>query len=412
MAQSPLSQPLTLPCGLTLPNRLIKAALAEQTADCQQLPTPAQFTRTYGAWADGGWGMIMTGNVHIDEKFLGDPDGTAMNGSIAEEKVIAAYKGLADACRRAGTPAIMQINHPGRQSPLRAGTKSFWTKNLAPSAVPLDMGSDLVSRLASCVVFGTPKEMTLEDIETAIQRFANAARIAAAAGFDGVEIHAAHGYLLAQFLSAKTNLRTDAYGGSVTARAKIVVDIIKAVRAAVPPNFCVGLKFNSADHQSPIELQECLEQTAFIAEAGLDFLEVSGGSYENPTMIMGTEQVAKSEKTAARESFFLEFAREMRAKLPDMPLMVTGGFRTRLGMEAALKEGACDLIGIGRPSVLNPSLPVNTILNAEVSDEDAKLYARRVHAPWLLKKFAPRSVGAGVESAWYSKQMQEMGRKT
>lgn len=115
-------------------------------------------------------------------------------------------------------------------------------------------------------------------------------------------------------------------------------------------------------------------------------------------MIMGTEEIAKSEKTAARESFFLEFAREMRAKLPDMPLMVTGGFRTRLGMEAALKEGACDLIGIGRPSVLNPSLPVNTILNAEVSDEDAKLYARRVHAPWLLKKFAPRSVGAGVES--------------
>ncbi|KAM6537957.1 hypothetical protein FALCPG4_003853 [Fusarium falciforme] len=411
MAQSTLSEPLTLPCGLTLPNRLVKAALAEQMADCQQLPTPAQFTRTYGAWADGGWGMIMTGNVQINEEFLGGPNDTAMNGSIAEEKVIAAYKGLADACRRAGTPAIMQINHPGRQSPLRAGTKSFWTKNLAPSAVPLDMGSDLVSRLASCVVFGTPKEMTLEDIQTVIQRFANAARIAAAAGFDGVEIHAAHGYLLAQFLSAKTNLRTDAYGGSVTARAKIVTDIIKAVRAVVPTNFCVGLKFNSADHQSPTELQECLEQTAFIAEAGLDFLEVSGGSYENPTMIMGTEEIAKSEKTAARESFFLEFAREMRAKLPDMPLMVTGGFRTRLGMEAALKEGACDLIGIGRPSVLNPSLPVNTILNAEVSDEDAKLYARRVHAPWLLKKFAPRSVGAGVESAWYSKQMQQIGRK-
>lgn len=115
-------------------------------------------------------------------------------------------------------------------------------------------------------------------------------------------------------------------------------------------------------------------------------------------MLTGTEEVVKSEKTAARESFFLEFAREMRAKLPDMPLMVTGGFRTRLGMEAALKEGACDLIGIGRPSVLNPSLPVNTILNAEVSDEDAKLYARRVQVPWLLKKFGPKSVGAGVES--------------
>lgn len=282
MAQSPLSQPLTLPCGLTLPDRLIKAALAEQMADCQKLPTPAQFSRTYGAWADGGWGMIMTGNVHVDERFLGDPDGTAINASLAEEKVIAAYKGLATACRRAGTPAIMQINHPGRQSPLGSGTKSLWTKNLAPSAVPLDMGSDLVSRVVTSIVFGTPKEMTLADIETVIQRFANAARIAAAAGFDGVEIHAAHGYLLAQFLSAKTNLRTDAYGGSVAARAKIVTDIIKAVRAVVPANFCVGLKFNSADHQSPTELQECLEQTAIIAEAGLDFLEVSGGTYENP----------------------------------------------------------------------------------------------------------------------------------
>ncbi|KAF4333047.1 NADH oxidase [Fusarium beomiforme] len=411
MAQSPLAQPLTLPCGLTLPNRLIKAALTEQMSDCQKLPTPAQFSRTYGAWADGGWGMIMTGNVQIDEKFLGGPDDTAINASLSKEKVVAAYKGLATACRRAGTPAIMQINHPGRQSPLGAGKKAFWSKNLAPSPVPLNMGSDFVSKVATSVIFGTPKEMSLAEIETVIQRFANAARIAAAAGFDGVEIHAAHGYLLAQFLSAKTNLRSDSYGGSVAARAKIVTDIIKAVRTAVPANFCIGLKFNSADHQSPTELRECLEQAAIIAEVGLDFLEVSGGSYENPTMITGTERATNSEKTAARESFFLEFAREMRTKLPGMPLMVTGGFRTRVGMEAALNEGACDLIGIGRPAVLNPSLPLNTILSAEISDEDAKVYARKVETPWLLKKFAPRSVGAGVESTWYSKQMQQIGRK-
>jgi 2,4-dienoyl-CoA reductase-like NADH-dependent reductase (Old Yellow Enzyme family) len=228
--------------------------------------------------------MIMTGNVQIDENFLGGPDDTAINASLSEEKVVAAYKGLATACRRTGTPAIMQINHPGRQSPLGAGKKAFWSKNLAPSPVPLNMGSDFVSKVATSVIFGTPKEMSLAEIETVIQRFANAARIAAAAGFDGVEIHAAHGYLLAQFLSAKTNLRIDSYGGSVAARAKIVTDIIKAVRAAVPANFCIGLKFNSADHQSPTELRECLEQAAIIAEAGLDFLEVSGGSYENPTV--------------------------------------------------------------------------------------------------------------------------------
>ncbi|KAF4461148.1 NADH oxidase [Fusarium albosuccineum] len=411
MADSPLSQPLKLPCGLTLPNRLIKAALTEQMSDCQKLPTPTQFSRTYGAWADGGWGMILTGNVQVDERFLGGPDDTAINSSLSEEKVVEAYRALASVCRRAGTPAIMQINHPGRQSPLGSGKRAFWAKSLAPSAVPLDMGSDFMSRFIAGLVFGTPKEMSLAEIDDVIQRFANAARIAAEAGFDGVEIHAAHGYLLTQFLSAKTNLRTDAYGGSATARAKIVVDIIKAVRAVVPATFCVGLKFNSADHQSPTELQECLEQAVVIAEAGLDFLEVSGGTYEDPLMMAGAETVAKSEKTAARESFFLEFAREIRAKLPDMPLMVTGGFRSRAGMEAALKEGACDLIGIGRPSILNPSLPVNTILSKEVSSEDAKVYARRVQTPWLLKKIAPKSVGAGVESTWYSKQMQMIGRK-
>ncbi|KAM5352765.1 hypothetical protein ACJ41O_005487 [Fusarium nematophilum] len=418
MADSPLSQPLTLPCGLTFPNRLIKAALTEQMSDREALPTPDQFTRSYGAWADGGWGMILTGNVQVDERYMGGPDDTAINMSLPEEKVIDAYRTFATACRRNGTPAIMQINHPGRQSPMGAGTRSLWSKTLAPSAIPLDIGSDLISRLAACLIFGTPKEMTVADIEDVVQRFANAARIAAEAGFDGVQIHAAHGYLLAQFLSAKTNRRTDAYGGSTTARAKIVVDIIHAMRAVVPEKFCIGMKFNSVDHQSDQpaesspELQECLEQIAIISEVGLDFLEVSGGTYENPTMMGESPNTPpRSEKTAARESFFLDFAREMRAKLPDMPLIVTGGFRTRAGMEAALKEGACDMIGIGRPSILNPSLPVNTILSKEVKSEDAKVYVRRIQTPWLLKKLGPKVVGAGVESAWYSKQIQMIGRK-
>ncbi|KAF4976015.1 hypothetical protein FZEAL_7271 [Fusarium zealandicum] len=416
MAESLLSQPLKLPCGLTLPNRLIKAALAEQMSDCQKLPTPAQFERTYGGWADGGWGMVMTGNVQVDEKFLGSHDDNAINASLPEDKVLEAYTNLASVCRRAGTPAIMQICHPGRQSPLGAGTRSIWSKTLAPSAVQLDMGSDFIARLSTSLIFGTPMEMSLSDIDAVVQRFANAAKVAFTAGFDGIEIHAAHGYLLAQFLSAKTNLRTDAYGGSVAARAKIVIDIIKAIRAIVPSTFCVGLKFNSADHQSSktdgasTELQDCLDQATMLAEAGLDFLEVSGGTYENPTMLMGADNVQKSERTAARESFFLEFAREMRAKLPNMPLMVTGGFRTRAGMEAALNEGACDLIGIGRPAILNPSLPLNTILSTEVPSEDAKVYARKVQTPWLLKRFGPKSVGAGVESTWYSKQMQKIGQ--
>jgi 2,4-dienoyl-CoA reductase-like NADH-dependent reductase (Old Yellow Enzyme family) len=279
-----LSKPLQLPCGLTLPNRLIKAALAEEMADRQNLPTTAQMERTYGAWAEGGWGMVMTGNVQVDDKYLGGFGDCSIAADLPEEKVLEAYKKFAGICRVKGTPTIMQINHPGRQSPLGAGKKSYMAKNLAPSAVPLDMGNDVISKIITTVVFGTPKEMSVAEIEDVVQRFAKTARIAAEAGFDGVEIHAAHGYLLSQFLSEKSNKRTDQYGGSPAGRAKIIVDVAKAIRAATPAGFCIGLKFNSADHQSPKELQECLEQMALIAEVGLDFLEVSGGSYENPTV--------------------------------------------------------------------------------------------------------------------------------
>lgn len=290
MSNSPLAQPLPLPCGLTLPNRLVKAALAEQMADSQQLPTPAQFNRTYGAWADGGWGMILTGNVQVDERYLGGPDDNVIDASasLSEKQVLEAYRNLANVCRRAGTPTIVQINHPGRQSPLGAGKRSMFSKSLAPSAIPLNMGSDMLSRILGSLVFGTPKAMTVADIEDVVQRFANAARIAAEAGFDGIQIHAAHGYLLSQFMSARSNQRTDAYGGSAAARVKIVLDIIKAVRAVVPKTFCIGLKFNSVDHQTSnsagasTELDDCIEQAVLIAETGLDFLEVSGGSYENP----------------------------------------------------------------------------------------------------------------------------------
>lgn len=116
-------------------------------------------------------------------------------------------------------------------------------------------------------------------------------------------------------------------------------------------------------------------------------------------MILGNENtVAPSERTIARESFFLDFAKQIRARLPDIALIVTGGFRTRQGMEAAVNEGACDMIGLGRPSVLNPSLPQNIVFNNEVQGADAKVYSRKVPTPWLLKRLAPKSIGAGVES--------------
>lgn len=411
-----LSKPITLPCGLVLPNRLVKAAMAEHLSDSNMLPTPGMST-AYAAWAEGGWGMVLTGNVHVDAASIGAPGDAAVNTSaFTEAEILANWKTWAQSFKGHDAPTVMQINHPGRQSPAGAGTRGFFAKNVAPSAIPLKLGDSWVQAVMSKLVFGTPRAMTVEEIQTVVRQFADTARMAAEAGFHGVQIHGAHGYLLAQFLSASSNERTDAYGGSPKARAKIVVEIVKACREATPKGFAVGIKLNSVDHQSATDMRECIEQLEAIRDAGIDFLEISGGSYEDPVMFLGTddEKAVKptSGRTAAREAFFMEFARAIRDNFKDVPLCVTGGFRTRQGMEAALEEGACEMVGLGRPAVLNPALPKNVILNKAVKDEDAKAYARKIEAGAFMKFLGGRAVGAGVESSWYSTKIGEMRPET
>ena len=276
-----LAQPITLPCGLTLPNRLVKAAMTEQLADKEHLPSDA-FNTVYRAWAEGGWGMVLTGNVQVNTTYLGGPEDTAVNPSVPEARLLETWKAWARAS--AGTPTVMQINHPGRQSPYGAGNRGFFEKNLAPSAVPLRLGDGIMQRVASALVFGTPREMTVPEIRETVAQFAGAARLAAQAGFAGVQVHAAHGYLLAQFLSAESNRRTDEYGGSPVKQARIVVEVIRAIREATPEGFCVGIKLNSVDHQSAQALADCMLQLEEIRRAGVDFLEISGGTYENPSV--------------------------------------------------------------------------------------------------------------------------------
>ncbi|KAL6860232.1 hypothetical protein ACO1O0_004258 [Amphichorda felina] len=388
-----VSEPLTLKCGLTLPNRLVKAALAENMADSRNLPH-AQFYRAYSKWADGGWGMIFTGNVFVDPAYLGTPREvcipTALDGSSK-----AAFARWAEASSAAGTPALVQLNHPGRQSQIGAGTRSIWAKTIAPSPVPLDLGPGIITSIARRFLFGTPREMTSEDINLVIAQFARSARVVAEAGFAGVELHAAHGYLLAQFMSKKTNLRQDEWGGDPERRVRIVVEIIRRMREATPKSFAIGIKLNSADHQNDQDMEETMTQVKAIVEEGVDFVEISGGTWEDPQMMADTP--APSARTQAREAFFLTFAKAVRSRFPDAHLMVTGGFRSRGGMTEAVQEGACDLIGLGRPSVMDPALPKNTIFNSEKSDSE-RLYTATMRTGWLDYLLGSRAVGAGIET--------------
>jgi 2,4-dienoyl-CoA reductase-like NADH-dependent reductase (Old Yellow Enzyme family) len=284
-----IARPLTLPCGLTLPNRLAKAAMAEGWGDKNRLPHKG-LVETYGSWADGEWGLVMTGNVQVDAAYLGTHDDNAINGDIPRQQQLDSWKEWAKVSGRNKTPVIVQLNHPGRQSLPGAGSHGYFGKTIAPSVVPVRLGDGLVARFMSALVFGSPREMNTADIHDVVSRFAEGARLSYEAGFAGVEIHGAHGYLLAQFLSSKTNKRTDEYGGSPKKRARIVVDILRAVRKVVPAEFCVGIKLNSVDHQSRSELDECIEQLEDIVAAGIDFLEISGGTYENPEVSLAAKR--------------------------------------------------------------------------------------------------------------------------
>lgn len=160
-------------------------------------------------------------------------------------------------------------------------------KTIAPSPVALNIGNGLVERFAAALLFGTPREMTQADIDEVVQQFATAAKMCYESGFKGIQLHGAHGYLLTQFLSAKMNFRTDAYGGTVAKRAKIVIDILRAIKKEVPSSFSICIKLNSADIVGAENLEESLEQLGLIAKEGIDFIEISGGSYENPRMAIG-----------------------------------------------------------------------------------------------------------------------------
>ncbi|OCT45019.1 NADPH dehydrogenase [Cladophialophora carrionii] len=338
--------------------------------------------------------------------------------SRRSEAVQEAWKDWAKACQRHGTPAIVQLCHPGRQSPLGAGNRSFFAKTVAPSAVKMDFGPSLIERLAVSLIFGTPRELTAQEIigeGGIVDQFVAAARQSFEAGFKGVQLHGAHGYLLAQFLSPESNRRTDDFGGTPQKRAEIVLRIIRAIRQATNKEFCVGIKLNSVDAASSESVSDVIDQIRLIVECGIDFVEISGGTYEKPRMLAEptaatTPSSKTAEKTAARESFFLEFAKTVRQAFPQLVLMVTGGFRTRLGMEAALESRGCDLIGIARPAAILPSLPKDIIFNTEgVPDEEAQVSLAPLRLPWLFRHLPVKQVGAGFQTKYYASQIQRMG---
>ncbi|KAJ5486447.1 hypothetical protein N7530_000747 [Penicillium desertorum] len=414
---SPLADPVKLPLAMHKWEEDLthfQAAMAELLAKNNHPTDP--LVDAYEQWSDGGWGSILTGNVQVDVNHMGSPFDPALHSEYKDSEtnsaLVAQWKKYADACQKHGTPAIAQICHPGRQSFRVAGRRGMFAQTLAPSAVPIKVGDSYLEKLIGYLAWTEPKEMTTQDVERVIRQFVDTARLMADAGFSGIELHGAHGYLLDQFLNGKTNLRTDAYGGTPEKRTRFVLEIITQTRKVVPTTFAIGIKLNSADHSSTT-FEETMTQIALLAEAGLDFMEISGGSYEDPKMVgYGKANLAtepKSSRTAAREAFFLEFSKEVRQRHPELVLMLTGGFRSRAGAEAAIRDNACDLVGIGRPAAIDAKFP-RLLLDEGVGDDEAQLLLNKAPVPWYTRFLPLHLIGAGAESTYYAAQIQRLGK--
>jgi 2,4-dienoyl-CoA reductase-like NADH-dependent reductase (Old Yellow Enzyme family) len=328
-----LQQAFTLPCGVILPNRMVKSAMSENNADEGGKPSE-RIIKLYKTWGEGGTGILISGNVMMDSKALNEP----RNVVVEDEKYMAELKEWADVSQKHGSHLWMQINHPGRQSP------KFNKDVVSASDVQLPMKS----------IFPKPRPMTEEEIWKTIDGFGDCALIAKKAGWKGVQIHGAHGYLVSQFLSALTNLRTDQWGGSLENRARFALEIYRNMRKKVGAGFPIGIKINSADFQrGAFTEEESLEVIDMLSAEGMDMIEVSGGTYEKAAMMGAGKKVKES--TKKREAYFADFIQKARAKTK-APLLLTGGFRTLDVMAKAIENNELDFVGLARPFAVFPYL--------------------------------------------------------
>ncbi len=321
---SPLAQPLTLPCGAMLKNRVVKSAMSDSLGDGTGNPTDDQI-RLYERWAKGGLALSVIGEVQATSHFAEKPGNLVLNGHSDH----AFFKALATAGATDGAQLWLQLGHAGAMADAGISTPK------GPSAMDLPG--------LACGA------LTLSEIHALPAEFARTAGLAKEIGFAGVQIHAAHGFLLSQFLSPLFNKREDAYGGSLQNRMRLLLDVIEAVRKAVGPEYPVGIKLNATDQlKGGFAEDDALEVIAAVDKTAIDLIDISGGTY--------FPGAASSSDRAGAGPYFLEFAGRARERT-SIPLMITGGFKTLAQAESAVAEGKADLIGLARALVVDPELP-------------------------------------------------------
>ena len=322
-----LNQSFVLPCGQKLSNRLVKSAMTERLSDRDYAPNNLHDT-IYRRWAAGGTGLLITGNMLVDARYLESAGNIAP--LVGDQR--SALEQMAQAAQSGGGKVWVQLNHAGRQA------NRFSTNH------PVSASSVGLNKLG---FFARPRALREEEIEELIKNYARCSQLLKSCGFDGIQVHSAHGYLLSQFLSPLTNHRTDSWGGSLENRARLLLEIVRVVRRTCGPDFPVSVKLNSADFQrGGFGEDDSRLVIHWLEQEGLDLLEISGGTYEKLAFFD-----SERESTRKREAFFAEFARQVKMET-SLPILLTGGFKTRAGCEQALEEGVTDFIGMARPYLI------------------------------------------------------------
>jgi 2,4-dienoyl-CoA reductase-like NADH-dependent reductase (Old Yellow Enzyme family) len=371
-----LGSSFTLKNGQEIKNRLFKSAMSEQLGLRDHNPKPG-LAKLYGRWADGGIGLSMTGNIMIDRTALGEPKNVVLD----EQSDLTEFKKWAIAGKKNGSHIWTQLNHPGKQIP-----NFIVDVPVAPSAIALTRGLEKG--------FNKPRALLEEEILEIIKKFATSAKLAKEAGFTGVQIHGAHGYLVSQFLSPRHNQRDDLWGGSLENRMRFVLAVYNAIREQVGSDFPIGIKLNSADFmKGGFSEEDSMQVVKTLADAGIDLIEISGGTYENPSM-MGSDA---KKSTVQREAYFLDYAEKVRS-LVDTPLVVTGGFRSAKAMQEALNSGATDFIGVARTTCVDPDFPNKLIADVNYQQQ---LKVLTTGKPAIDKM-------AMLEITWYEAQLARM----
>ncbi|KAK4687492.1 hypothetical protein P7C73_g2627, partial [Tremellales sp. Uapishka_1] len=431
-----LNSPVVLPNGITVRNRLVKAAM-EEGIGYGGVPTEDHVT-LYERWGQGEWGVIISGNVQVDARHLATPHDLTVSSALA----IPAYTSVALAIHSSfsDTLAIMQISHPGLQSsPVMGLSRPPWCPAVSSTAARPDLGDTWLGWLLGRFLWPRPSRQVEDATEwlEIVERFVYAARIAETSGWNGIQVHSAHGYLLAEYLSPLTNPRPQPLPGvpsRIPLRLHLLYLILTGIHACTERKFVKAVKINCSDFvQGGLDEEQAAEMIkAIVSWKLVDMLEVSGGTYGNPAF---ARPDAMSNSRATRQSLFEHFTRSLLPFLPPPPvgpaIILTGGLHSRHIAASALRSRACDLVGLGRPACLIPELPRNILLNRDVPEDQTHVGGYEIRGGETMKHLLgggysstmpkgsdskPKSssgiplIGAGVSTLWHEWQLCRLGR--